>query len=224
MSSMAQIVNELMEEFGKTAPEVGARISQKVGEITIDLLSQNGSRFKGLEKTTTLTINTTDTSYALPANFCTAQPTFLELDSSGEFVRELEIVSQAEFYRRKSEARFTEHRLCFIEWRTETTGRLAYLVLGTAPTTATTYKFFYWREAHAGDTDLIKNPAIVKKGVRAGLSDLNPNYMADLAAYNNMRVHFRENVMRTTTSGVQLKPSLRTQRHNLLMHKIGGGG
>lgn len=223
MASPAKIVSDLMTESGKMSHEVQIRMESLLGEVTVDLLSQNGSRFAGLEKSTTITINTSDTAYVLPADFRTAQPTFIEVDSDEDFIREIDVVSEREFYRRRAKSKFPQDLTVFVERRTVGGSTRWYLVLGAAPTTSTYYKFFYWREPKTNDTNIIQNEAIPKEGVRSKMPGLFPAFQVSLAAYVNMRHNFKEDPSRLSTS-MQVKPSLQTQRVNRLQHKIGRGG
>lgn len=223
MASTGKIVSDLMNEAGKMSIEVQMKMELIVGEITVDLLSQNGSRFAGLEKSEVLTITTSDTSFILPADFRTTQPSLIEQTSAGVFVRELDVFSEREYYRRRADSGFRQDRVCYIELKIVSGSKRWYLTIGSSPASEKYYKFFYWREPRTNDTDLINNEAIVKEGVRSKFPELFPAFQASMGAYANMRLHFREDIQRLSTN-LQFKPSLRVQRINRVMHKIGRGG
>lgn len=223
MASPAKIVSDLMNEAGKMAPEIQIKMESIVGEVTVDLLSQNGSRFAGLEKSKTLTITTSATSFILPADFRTAQPSLIEQTSDEAFVRELDVFSEREYYRRRADAGFRQDRVCYLELKVVSGSKRWYLTIGASPSSTKYYKFFYWREAQANDTDLIPNETMVKHGVRSNFPELFPNFMASIAIYGNMREKFKEDVGRLSTN-MRIRPSLRVERINRVMHKIGRGG
>ena len=84
MASPGLIVEEMMAEFGKSSAAVRRRVTLAVAEITIDILNQNESRFRKLEKESTVTLSIGDDAYRLPADLKTIRPMFIQLDTDGE--------------------------------------------------------------------------------------------------------------------------------------------
>lgn len=221
MASKAKIVADLMGEVGKTAQAVRDRLDRFTGEVTIDILNQNDGRFRRLAKTYTITLNTSDVAYRLPADFKTPKQTFIQVDSDGDFLEERAIVSEAEFYRRKGDADYSGTGYGFIETRQSPTPG-EYLVLDSTPTAVGYLKLFYYRRPTENDTEIIENEAAIKEGVRARDRGLWPDAIYHLQIYENMKKGIKESAG-TRTTGMVLKPNPMQVRINRLMHRIGKG-
>ena len=221
MASFGQIVEEMMVEFGKKSSAVRHRVSQAVGEITIDILNQNESRFRKLERESTITLVIGTDAYRLPADLRTIRPIFIQLDTDGDFAAEWEIVSTPEFYRRKGDAEYKGQNYAHIETRQSPIPG-EYLVFDTASTTSGTCKTFYYRRPERTDTDIIENTAAIKEGVRTRFPKFVENAEAHIIIYERMKSGIAESP-ETRTTGMVLKPSHRQQRLNRLMWRIGRG-
>lgn len=225
MAIKTTIVNEIMSEFGKTDPVTRKLVDSKVDEIVIDLLSQNEGRFSGLEEKQTITVNTTDTEYKLNQNFNSIGADCVVLDSNNDYAGEFDVVSHKEYLKRKANAAqypgYTYGRVEYLSGGRSGPGY--YLILGDEVGEAFTLEFFYYRDATAFDITIIKNATIIKKGVKGGFSQFNPQYGTDMEIYFRMRSGFRENISKTTNQLI-MRPSKKTQRFNANMHDIGRGG
>ena len=221
--SPAAVVQMIMEEFGKKDADLQKRVAIAVGDVTIDLLSQNDSRFRKLQKTYTITISAGTKSYILPSDFKTAQKKFIQVDSSGDFVAELEIVTERDILIRQAEDTEVSTRSAFIEYRADgDDGPGQYLVLGAEPESTGYYKFYYYRVPTAADTDIIDNVTILKTGVKAKFPVNNPLAGQDIIIYEKMKSGFIETPDTHTTQMV-MRPSSRVSKHNKMMHDIGRG-
>lgn len=221
MASPGLIVEEMMAEFGKSSGAVRRRVTLAVAEITIDILNQNESRFRKLEKESTITLVIGTDAYRLPADLRTIRPIFIQLDTDGNFAAEWEIVSTPEFYRRKGDTEYRGQNYAHIETRQSPTPG-EYLVFDTAPTAAGSCKTFYYRRPLGGDTDIIENVAAIKEGVRTRFPKFVENAEIRIMTYEKMKSGIAESP-ETRTTGMVLKPSRRDQRINRLSWKIGRG-
>lgn len=223
MASKPLLVSELMEEFGKKSPDFRARLELLAGNITVDLLSQNEGRFRGLDRSQLITAQSGDSRFRLNSDFNTAKKTFAQVDASRVFVAECAIVGKGEVHRRITEGRYSGHRLAYVvnDAEGEEEG-LWCLVLASAPSETTYYEFDYYRQATANDTHIIRNPEIIKAGIRSRLADLNPNVQNDVVIYERMKQGFVEDPEKYATN-IDLLPPRRTMRHNAQMYDIGKG-
>lgn len=221
MASPGLIVEEMMAEFGKSSAAVRRRVTLAVAEITIDILNQNDSRFRKLEKESTVTLSVGDDAYRLPADLRTIRPIFIQLDTDGNFAAEWEIVSTPEFYRRKGDAEYGGQNYAHIETRQSPTPG-EYLVFDSEATASGSCKVFYYRRPLGGDTDIIENVAAVKEGVRTRFPRFIDNAEMHIITYERMKSGIAESP-ETRTTGMVLKPSRRQQRENRLAWKIGRG-
>lgn len=219
MASFGQIVEEMMVEFGKKSSAVRHRVSQTVAEITIDILNQNESRFRKLEKESTITLVIGTDAYRLPADLRTIRPIFIQLDTEGNFAAEWEIVSTPEFYRRKGDAEYKGQNYAHIETRQSPIPG-EYLVFDTEPTASGTCKIFYYRRPTGTDTDIIENTAAIKEGVRTRFPKFVENVETHVIIYERMKSGIAESP-ETRTTGMVLKPSPLHQRINRLLWKYG---
>lgn len=223
MPSKAAIASEIMVEFGKSDSQTAARVEQKVGDITIDLLSQNQGRFKGLEKTQSISIESGTSEYKLNTDFNSAKEQFYEVNSSGIVVAECTLTTSREINRRIVEGETVTHRMCFIKYYdSHDSGKGVYLVLAEEPTESATYEFEYYRKPTVEDTDIIRNTEIIKLGTRAGFPEFNPKAAYELGIYERRKEGFKEEPEKYNPKMV-VKPSRRTSKFNRIMRTIGGG-
>jgi len=224
MADTAQLLSELAREFGRTDQLAKTQIEAWIGEIVVDLLSQDEGRFKALEKTETISINTTDTEYLLPADFNTARKTFAEVDSEGNWVGDCVVVAKKRLHRHLKQGKYTGHRLTYIKQKAAVGGTPGfYLVLAAASATVTIFDFDYYRIPTANDAGLIRNPRIIKMGVRGQAIEFNPKADYHEAIYINMKKGFRDAPERYLTR-LEMLPTRRIGRHNRNMKIYGGGG
>ncbi len=223
MASRAFIVDGLMREAGKTSPKVRGLIDLKVGEITLELLSQNSGRFRGLEKTQAISVVANTQQYLLNADFFTAKKSFHQVDGDGNFMARLSIVSKTELFDRKSAKAYSGIALAYIEFlEYGPNGRGFYLHLGTDPTGTATYHLDYYREPTTADTDLIRKVTILQHGVRASLPQYFVNAEYEAAIYIRRLQGFKESPDTHITDAV-VTPNPRIAKHNQRMHDIGQG-
>lgn len=228
MATKFEIVEELMQDIGKSGAKVRQVLEQHVGDITVELLSLQEGRFKGLKESTTITINTSYDHYKLPSDYGTASKTFVQVDASDDFVRRLVIESEEAVYERMEHDEYAGIHVAWVDYLESGTAargfttRGWYLRLPTEPTETGYYKFFYYREATEEDTDLIRKSSIIKKGVMGRIPAWNPNAINDTLIFERRRSGFKESITRHQP-GIKIHPNARTRRHNALMHTIGKG-
>lgn len=225
MASKSRVVDTLLLDAGKTDPGTRGRIERKVGEITLELLTQNEGRFSGLSRSDQISILTTSTKYKMQPDFFAIAPTGAELDSDGEYVDTIIIVSKAEILGRKRDGAAYNARLCWIEKLQDgPNGRGWYLCLAADATADVTYEIDYFREPTENDVDEVADEALLKAGVRAGLPDLFPaTYERDEYKYLKRLPDHRESTGRFVTRIVMV-PSKIAAKKNKLQHTIGRGG
>lgn len=221
MAARSHIVEEMLTEFGVMSDAVRQRIDSAIGDITIDILCQNNSRFRKLSKTDTITIGTTTNAYKLPVDFKTAKKQCMFVDSDGDFIKKLEIVTEAEFYNRKSNPDYTGNWYAYTETRQiDSPGE--YLVLNATPIETGYIKVFYYRHPNANDTDLIDNPSLIKAGVRTMFPEYVQEHQSSFFIYENMKQNVLENPSQRSTN-MSIKPTKRQQNRNRLNYRIGKG-
>lgn len=224
MADTAQLVNELAREFGRADQKAKTQIESWIGEIVVDLLGQDEGRFKSLEKTETIVINTTDTEYILPADFNTAKKTFSEVDDDGNWIGDCAVVAKKRIHRQLKTGKYAGYRLGYIKQAATVGGTPGYyFVIQAPPTVAAIFDFDYYRMATALDADLIRNPRIIKMGVRGQAIEYNPKADYHEAIYISMKKGFRDAPERFLTR-LELLPSRRVARRNRNMRRYGGGG
>ncbi len=226
MASKAEITQSLLTEFGKQDDAVRIQVEQWVGEVTVDLLSQNQGRFEKLLKSQTITVVDGTSAYKLNSDFNTVHPVFYQVDSSGNYVRKLSVFTKAEVFERKSSDAYNGPRMGFVEYQGDgDDGPGFYLVLGDEPSAddAGTYVLFYYRTSTENDTEIIRNDSIIKMGVRGLAVDYNQNAPVHAATFLNMRRGFVEDPSKRS-HGMAIRPSKQTQGHNHRMRRIGEGG
>ncbi len=223
MASIAQYVDELMANYGKAGADARSKFEQSVSEVILDLLLQNSSRFRRLEKSTTLTFIKDDDAERLPADFRSLKKPLTERESDDSLIAMVEIVTDGEFHKRKADVNYAGRIYAFIETRqVPTPGE--YLVLNGKPSETRYFKFQYYRRPSADDADIIENEGLVKEGVRAKRADMVGGEQAaeSLRIYLAMKKSVIEHPGQRAT-GMSLRPTRKQQRLNRLMHRIGRG-
>lgn len=163
-------------------------------------------------------------AYKIPGDFATIKGPIIEVDTDGAFVREVEVISQSEYYRRMADTEYTGNWYGMIETRMDgATGPGDYLILNALPTAVGTYKFFYYRKPQTTDTDLIINTRAIKEGVRSMFEQFNPDAAQSLVIYERMKSGIRESPS-TRASHMALMPTRYVQRLNRRMHSRFRGG
>lgn len=225
MASKSVLVDELMTELGKKSSLVRKKIDQIVGEVTLDLLSQNNGQFSALEREQAITTNTSDLAYKLNTDFNAVKPPAYLTDVNGKFSTEFAIVSLSEFMIRQGDtSRYPGASYARIEYLTDQdNGPGDYLILGTEPDSIQYVRLPYYRKPKETDTHLIRNETIVKIGAKSKLPEFNEAWSRDQVIYFKMRSGFKEDISKKTTELV-LRPSSHTRTFNESMHNIGSGG
>ncbi len=222
--TQADATDRLLAEIGKDSPEVRLAIEQTVGEVTIAILSQNGGQHHRLEVTQSITLLDTADRQRLNGNLNTAKDTFIQVNSSGEFVREIDIVTEEEHYHRKGNQQYTGQYWVYIVTDTGgASGAGEYLMFPFDRTGTAYYKFFYYRRPTEQDTDAIVNIAAVLEGVRGRRREYWPGATESLQVYLSERRSEVSNPRRRGATMV-LKPNKVTRKLNRKQHFIGGGG
>jgi hypothetical protein len=222
--TQADATDRLLAEIGKESPEVRLEIEQAVGEVTIAILSQNGGQHHRLEVTQDITLLDTGDSVRLNGNLNTAKDTFIQVESDGDFLREIDIVTEEEHYHRKGNAQYTGQYWVYIVTNTGgASGAGEYLMFPFERTGTTYFKFFYYRRPTEQDTDAIVNIAAVLEGVRGRKRDLWPEATEALQVYLSERRSEVSNPRRRGAT-MSLKPNKRQRRQNRMNNRIGRGG
>lgn len=223
MASNSQLTQEIMDDIGKSSMQVRRNVQRLVGDITVDILSQNESRFTRLGKNETLTYTTDDIAKKVPGEFASARPVSLIIDSDEEFVAEIEVVTENTFFQRKGDVNYTGSVYAYIENRTGDQGPGEYLVLNASPSATLYIKFMYYREPLRTDTDIITNTMAVKEGVKGSLTSSDyPDTDKSMAIYMRMKPGIKESPTARSTH-IAITPSPPTRRLNKQMHNIGRG-
>lgn len=226
MAAGSEIVADLMEEIGKMSPDVETSLMEAVGDVTVDLLSQNEGRFEGLRRRQTITIDSSKTQYKLNSDCNRVKSPCLRYNSSGEPAGRIDIVNEEEYYYRLENAtQYPTNSFAKVE-RLEAgnDGPGYYLIFKDELTDVGTIQLFYYRYAKETDTDIIRNPEIVKTGVRSKRPQYWPaTSREEMIIYFKMRSAFKENPQAKTTRDRVLL-SARRRKHNLRMHRYGRGG
>lgn len=224
MATNTEIVEQLMGEIGSSAHLVRRKLESSVGEVTIAILIQNFGRHYRLEKNQEITADPNFYDYRLNADFNTAQDMLVEVSSEGNFVREVEIVTEKEHFTRRGNSQYGGVVWAYIV--TKANGRSGpgeYLVLAHSRTGATYYKFFYYRKPTVDDTDLIVNLSAITEGVRAKHAEYWPDSGKHLGVYQ------REKQTEISTparrgAAMHLTPNKQQRKINRQMRDIGRGG
>jgi hypothetical protein len=226
MASVAYLADVLMQEAGKSSPDVRLRIEEKIGEVTLEILQQSEGRFKKLARTQNISILVGVKEYLLPADYFTAKREFIEIDSNSDFVRRVYVVSEMEVYTRIEAESNLSVSYCWIDFNETgygTTGRGYYLHLAVDPTETAIYRFAYYRQPTENDAEAIDSFTLIKRGVRGNLPDLFPKTaQVDISIYANSLGRSGEDPSQHTTETV-VHPGRRRGRLNALLHRIGSG-
>ena len=226
MASRAQYVQELLDEFGVDTLAVRQELERVVGELTVDVLSQNDCRFTRLSKTESITLAASVKSVRLPFDFATAKKTFHQVDSGGDFVAERDIVSEREFFRRKGDSEYTGSTYAYIVTNpSDQTTPGDYLVFDTSSTSARYFRFPYYRRPTEDDSDIIRNLKVIKEGARAHFTQ----YVGQERAATALRIYLSiksgiKESPETRTTGMRMLPNKQVQKNNRRNHRIGRGG
>ena len=224
MASTAQITEDLLIEIGRRGTAVTREVESAVRDTVVDLLEQAEGRFRGLEKTQTISIVSGTKEYKLNADFGTTKDSFAEYNSDGDFAGKVYIFTKSEVQNRLSESAPTSRRMGYIQfYESHASGRGSYLILSVEPTESVTFEFDYYRNPTPDDTDIIRNTSILKHGARGRLSKYFDDAEYNMGIFLRMRSGFRETPERVVTDMI-ITPSARTGTHNKLLHKAGAGG
>ena len=202
MATSVEIVDELMTEFGRRSDKLRMELEQYVGDVTKDLLSKGEGRFAELKKPVIITLDTTNLTYKLPADYNVISKTAYEIDDNGNPTGvKIEITSEEGAMQRRYAGEYAGRRIFHVEMLDGgRSGRGWYLVLGDEATEATRYKLFYYRKATERDTDLIRVEEHVKVGVRYRYYAARPEFQSQAIAaqteYARRRAGFREDPQR----------------------------
>jgi hypothetical protein len=214
-----QAVMELAQEFDVTDPGVISEIQSHVQDVTVQILSQNDGRFSVLESDEVLTITANTEDFLLPPEFNTAQDNNYIVDANSAYIADFNLVTKKEHFRRLREGTYETSRHGFIIAKDSPTPGL-YLRLGTVWTEDGYIQLFYYRKATGWDTDLIKEPSLVKDGVRERMPNHCPSFQYAGQRYQRSLPKYREGT-ETRVGQITLRPGYRTRRLNRLMHEAG---
>jgi hypothetical protein len=218
------MVEKLMGDLGKDSAQARSLIDKAVGDITKDLLSQDGGRFFGLEKYQDITISTTETRYILNKDFNTIRSKAVRLSSTQVFLGDFFVVSFDDFFERQADTSVYPGQYYGRIEKLDSgpSGAGMYLIIGDVPDKTSYIRVFYFRKPTENDSDLIRNEFILETGAKSQLKSLNPDWELHLKIYFKMREGFREHIARQVNE-LSFKPSRRTQGHNARQYKIGRG-
>jgi len=219
MSTRLQVTLELLNETGRQGQLVQEQVYTTVGDVTVDVLSQNDCRFRRLKKQTTLTFAADSTTpVKVPADFKTISKNAHRVDAAGDFLARVEFVDETEFYERKGNSAYGGDIYFTVEERSDG----EYVVINAGQTAITYIRMWYYRQPTPDDTDIITSPTIVKEGVRPRLPKLFPEHINGLPVYEAHKLHIKEHPGQRATS-IAMKPNKRTQGENRLNWKVGRG-
>lgn len=224
MATNQVLATELMDEFKSSSNDVRVKVERAIGEVVVNILNQNDSRFRRLEKSTTLTFVVGDDAEKLPADFRSIKKPLIEVESDGDLIATVEIVTDAEFLKRKQDPDYGGAIYARIETR-QTPTPAEYLILNVEPTETRYFKLEYYRIPLGSDADVVKDPGIIKDGVRNRFPEFVGANEAGgyLIRYERGKVNLIENPAERAT-GMALRPNRRTQRFNRSMFRYGRGG
>jgi hypothetical protein len=223
MALNAVITTELMDEFKSSSNDVRVKVERFIGEAVVNILNQNESRFRRLEKSTTLTFVAGDDVEKLPADFRSIKKPLIEVESDGTLIATVEIVTDAEFLKRKQDLDYGGAIYARIETR-QMPVAAEYLILNVEPTETRYFKLEYYRVPQASDADMINDAGVIKDGVRNRFPEFVGANEANgyLIRYERGKIGLIENPSQRAT-GMALRPSRRTQRYNRNMFRYGRG-
>ena len=219
MAATAQIVQELMERLGSTNRALRNKLETLTGDTAHHMLLQNESRFKALWKTQTISVTTSSRNYILNPDFRTVAECS-EVDTDGEPVAFVYIISKKEIRRRKLDGLTTDDHYGWVEKKVVNNRPGFYLTLAGDPSEDMTIELDYYRMPTTDDVTIIADVDTLKRGVLAQLPDENPAFQIDMAVYEGRVQKLKEPVARVQTRS-RLRPSKRITEHNVLMRKSG---
>lgn len=225
MASKSFILDSLLNECGKDSPQVREQMSEKIGEITLELLSRNDGKFFGLKKVTTLSITADETTqFKLPADYHTISIDSCEVNvTTGAYIQDIHVLEKSDIRQRiRDRAHYDCHYGYIEKLEAGPTGRGYYLTLAVASTKVRSFEIEYFRRPTENDTDVISEYTLIERGVRAQYPSLFKTAKVDRAIYLNRLPRFVEKRRRNVTDSYVLPPK-RIQRHNRNQHKRGAG-
>lgn len=224
MASKSFILDSLLNECGKDSPQVREQMSQKIGEITLELLSQNRGKFFGLKKVTTLSITADTTQFKLPADYHTISIDSCEVNvTTGAYIQDVHVLEKSDIRERIRESAHYDCHYGYIEkLEAGPEGRGFYLTLAVASTQVRSFEIEYFRRPTENDTDVIVEYTLIQRGVRAQYPSLFKTAEVDRHIYVARLPRFVEKRQRNVTGSYVLPPK-RIQRHNKNQHRRGAG-
>lgn len=222
MASLELIVQDLMTEFGTVGHDARLRLERFAGEVVLNILNQNSSRFRRLQKRITLTFNKDDTQKKLPADFKTHRGELVEVDSDNLFIAEFDVLDDTEFFSRKADTSrpsSTYFRIETLQAGVATPGE--YLIVNAKIDETRFFQVPYFRTPDENDTDIIDDAGIIKEGVRAKVLTGDES-IKHLRIYETSKKDLIEHPGERATAMV-LRPNKRQQNLNRQMFKIGRG-
>jgi len=210
-----------MERLGSNKPALRSKIETLLGDTARHMLLQNESRFKALWKTQTISVTTSSREYMLNPDFRTVAECY-EVNTLGEPVAEVYIISKKEIRRRKIDDLTTDDHYGWVEKKVVSNIPGFYLTLSDDPSQAMTFELDYYRIPITDDVTIISDIDTLKRGVLSQLPNENPTFQIDIAVYEGRVAKLREPVSRVQTRN-RIRPSKRITEHNVLMRKSGGG-
>lgn len=224
MAAIAAIVQEMLDECGKSSSDVRRRIENKANEVVLELLNLHQGQHERLKELSSLTFASGEDSVRVDSRFNTAAQLW-ETDLDGKFSAKCTIDTKAGVFRQIVDAAYHKYRLAYLDELTVSGQRALYLVLAEA-VTSTIYMMFEWyRQPTVHDAGIIKSDAIIKQGIRAGMPKLFPGPGAGYhaAIYERRKEGFHPERHKRITS-MRIVPSKRTRRYNKHLSDIGQGG
>jgi hypothetical protein len=225
MASAEVLTEEIIAELGKDNPQIRSQVRTNIGDIAIDLLSQNEGEFSCLEKYEDIPLTVNNSEFLLTnGDFKRAKKKSILIDANGLYVGEIHLVSNNEFFNRQANSEqypgTTYARIEYKENGADGSGN--YLIFGTTYTTAATLRFSYYRQPTGSDVMSISNTSLIKVGVRMMMSNQKPEWANSGAIYYGLRQSFKENIEDRATELV-LRPPKKKEAYNRMMHDIGRG-
>lgn len=222
MATIELIVQDLMTEFGKVGVDARTRLERFTGEVVLNILNQNNSRFRRLQKRDTITFNKDDIQKKLPADFKTHRGELVEVDSDNLFVAEFDILDDTEFFTRKADTSrpsSTYFRIETLKTAGLTPGE--YLIANAKIDETRFFQVPYFRTPDENDADMIDDEGIIKDGVRARELSGDES-IKHLRIYEGSKKGLIEHPGERATAMI-LRPNKRQQILNRIMFKIGRG-
>ena len=208
-----------MERLGSTNRALRNKVETLAGDTARHMLLQNESRFKALWKTQSISVTTGTREYMLNPDFRTVAECY-EVDTEGEPIAEIYIISKKGIRRRKLDGLTTDDHYGWVEKKVVNNRPGFYLTLATDPSEDMTVELDYYRMPTTDDVTIIADVDTLKRGVLSQLPDENPAFQIDMAVYESRAAKLKEPVARVQTRN-RLLPPKRILDHNLIMRKSG---